>query len=199
MTARYAVSVAAGCVLFLAASAVAQPELPQPGLPKMSPKGLPPVPDLPAPGLLQARPGDDPVRLLKIERHNALLELLARYEALFRINGGSREDVDAYMQTLTQFTDARVELESDPAVRIAALKVLVEKFREHEKNVLRRVEQGTSPPQTAVRARIARLEAEIKLAQATADATTGAVPSIVPAVLPVCPPSRPALRPLWRR
>ncbi|HJZ59035.1 MAG TPA: hypothetical protein VKE74_29090 [Gemmataceae bacterium] len=89
-----------------------------------------------------------------------------------------------------------MELEPASAGQVAALKVLVEKFRHHEESTLRMVEQGAVPPQTAVRARIARLEVEIKLAHATAAARNTSAPPAAPAVVvPVCSPRRL----LWRR
>ncbi|HJZ59034.1 MAG TPA: hypothetical protein VKE74_29085 [Gemmataceae bacterium] len=91
MTASRLAALVTGCVLFLAAPLLAQPV----SLPNASPnpellatQKSPPAPELPPPGTLKARPGDDPVRVLKIERHNALLELLARSEAVLKIQGG---------------------------------------------------------------------------------------------------------------
>jgi len=177
--------------LFLAAPAVAQPTPPHKEKPKLSP-----VP-LPAPGPLKARPGDDAVRVLRVERHNALLELVARYKTTIEHSGGTREDLDAYLDALSKFTAARLELEADPAERVAVLKVLVELFRRHDEATVRRFEVGNLRPHDVVRARVARLDAELRLAEELAAAPrNGTPPAQAVPLAPACAPSR---RLPWRR
>jgi hypothetical protein len=187
-----------GVTVLLAPPGVAQP-VPFP-LQKEKPK-FPPPPPLPAPGPLTARTGDDAVRVLKIERHNALLELVARHRTTIQLVGGTREDLEAYLEALSKFTAARLELETNPAERVAVLKILVEQFQQHDEAMRRRFESGNLRPHDVVRARIARLDAELRLAEEQAAvAPSGKTPAQLVPLAPTCVPLATAPRhPRWRR
>jgi hypothetical protein len=181
------------CCALLAPPAPAQPPKDDPALPPAP--GQPPAKEEPTlPPALAAKPGEDPVRALRIERHNALREWLVMTDEMFRLRGPTAEESRQYAQVLARFFDARLELESDQAERVRTLGSMVAAAGRRERQVEQRVKNGVEPPQNLSLARADRLGAEIRLAEEKARAKPATPAAAAPPLVWVpcpCPPPAP--------
>ncbi|MCC7418721.1 MAG: hypothetical protein IT428_00430 [Planctomycetaceae bacterium] len=112
----------------------------------------------------EARPGDSPLRRLQIDRYNASLEELRMIATSRAVGAGSLGDSgNDYVAAVEKVAASGLALVGDQAERIQVLERIVTLHKRLEEDEKRRVELGVGSLVAQVRARHARIGAEIDL------------------------------------